>query len=165
MNICGIDQSFTSTGACVISKDGDLIFADKYASDTNDDIYSRAWEIAGWLSEVAKEHNVAFCVLEGLAFASHGDATRNLAGLQFVLYCVLHFIEGHKVEVVVPTVVKKFATGNGRATKEEIIEKLPTDVLEYFKALGVKKTTGLADLADAYFIAKYYQHLKTQEHK
>jgi len=157
MNILGIDQSFTSTGACILDKEGELIFADKYVSDTNDNIYSRAWEIAGWLSETAKEHNVSTCILEGLAFGARGDATRNLAGLQFVLYCVLHFIEGHKLEIVGPGTIKKFATKSGRASKEEMIESLPKHVREYFDALGVKKTTGLADLTDGYYIAKYYQ--------
>lgn len=157
----GIDQSFTSTGVSVLDKEGELIFADKYVSDSNDDIYSRAWEIATWISETAKEHDVSTCILEGLAFGARGDATRNLAGLQFVLYCVLHFMEGHKVEVVVPGTVKKFATGSGKATKEEMIDSLPKHVREYFDALGVKKTTGLADLTDAYFIAKHYKDVKS----
>jgi Holliday junction resolvasome RuvABC endonuclease subunit len=70
-------------------------------------------------------------------------------------------MEGHKVEVVVPGTVKKFATGSGKATKEEMIDSLPKHVREYFDALGVKKTTGLADLTDAYFIAKHYKDVKS----
>jgi len=62
----------------------------------------------------------------------------------------------YPMEIVPPTSVKKFGASYGFAKKEAMIDALPKDVREYFLSLGVKKTTGLSDLADAYFIAKMY---------
>ena len=47
---------------------------------------------------------------------------------------------------------KKLACGKGNADKKILVDNLPTDVREYFDKLGVKKTTGLGDLSDAYWI-------------
>lgn len=157
MKVIAVDQSFSSSGIVVLDEEGDVEFAERYVSDNNDDIFSRAWEISTSIAETRREHKCSVCVVEGLAFGAFGDATRNLAGLQFVIYSVMKFIEGCDVEIVVPGTVKKFATGSGKATKQEMIENLPEHVLDYFKSLGVKKTTGLSDLADAYWIGKYFQ--------
>lgn len=162
MKVIACDQSFASSGIIVLDKEGELEFAECYVSDNNDDIFSRTWEISTHIAETAREHDCRVCVLEGLAYGAFGDATRNLAGLQFVIYCVMKFTEGLDVEIVVPGTVKKFATGSGRAKKQEMIESLPEHVRVYFDAMGVKKSTGLADLTDAYFIGKYFhENMKT----
>ena len=44
-----------------------------------------------------------------------------------------------------------------------MIENLPKCILNEFLELGVKKTTGLADLADAYWIAKTAENLHKED--
>jgi len=57
---------------------------------------------------------------------------------------------------VPPKSAKKFATGNGNASKQDMIVNLPPNVMQRFMEENYKKTTGLADLADSYFIGKYW---------
>ena len=91
---------------------------------------------------------------EGLSFGGMGNATRDLAQLVGAIEneCGKAFSE------VSPKSVKKFATGSGNATKEDMIAALPDKVSSKFKEQGYKKSTGLADLADAYFIGRYHIH-------
>lgn len=50
--------------------------------------------------------------------------------------------------------IKKYATGNGRATKMMMIERLPDVPVRLIRELGVKK---IDDLSDAYWIARMTQ--------
>ena len=52
-----------------------------------------------------------------------------------------------------PNTVKKVATGKGKADKQELYEALPLKPQALFsEKMGLKKTTGLYDLTDAYWI-------------
>jgi Holliday junction resolvasome RuvABC endonuclease subunit len=82
-----------------------------------------------------------------------GNATRDLAGLQFVIINKLRFKGTYSVDIIAPNAVKKLATGNGKAKKQELYEALPESTQKAFDELGVKKTTGRYDLTDAYWIA------------
>lgn len=156
MTILAIDQSYTSCGIVVL--DGDtVIFAERYVSNAQDDMFARATQVAHRIKEVANEYKVEYIALEGLAFSKIGNATRDLAGLQFIIMYVMRFSEGYDVIVIPPNTVKKVATGKGNAKKEELLECLPKNALEEFTSLGVKKTTGLLDLTDAYWIGKAAQ--------
>lgn len=159
MNILAIDQSYTSSGIVVLNGD-DVVFAERFVSDTSIDKFERAWNIADRVILIAKEYNVKTVGLEGLAFAKTGDATRDLAGLQYVIVTKLRFVEGYDVTVISPNTVKKVATGKGNAKKEVLLEHLPKEALKKFQELGVKKTTGLLDLTDAYWIG-----IATQQEK
>jgi Holliday junction resolvasome RuvABC endonuclease subunit len=65
---------------------------------------------------------------------------------------MLRFYHGYNIIIIPPKTVKKIATGNGNASKDDMIEHLPKIVREEFAAIGYKKSTGLKDLADAYWI-------------
>ena len=149
MKILGIDQSYTSCGIVVI-EDGKLIHAEKFVSTKTKDIYSRAWEVACHTSCVALQHNVDAVALEGLAFGGKGNATRDLAGLQFAITIELQIHNGYDCSIIGIGTAKKLACGKGNADKKLLVDSLPPDVRKYFDELGVKKTTGLADLSDAY---------------
>ena len=152
MRILGIDQSYTSSGLVIIA-DGEVELCEKYSSDKSEDSFARAWDISVFIRNVAVTRKVDFVGIEGLAFGMRGDATRDLAGLQF---CIVNLLREQEfaVEVIAPNAVKKFATGNGKAQKQELYEALPLNTQTKFLELGVKKTTGLYDLTDAYWIAK-----------
>ena len=163
----GIDQSFTSTGIVVLDDIGAMIKFATIKSDKQLDAFERAWLISQEISNSYINFYAPEMVgLEGLAFSKFGDATRDLAGLQFTLVnCLRHvhsydeadeeLAPGTSVIIVSPNELKKFATGKGNAKKQQMVDCLPKNVLESFKKQNYKKTTGLYDLADAYWIAKY----------
>ena len=152
MKILGIDQSYTSSGLVVL-KGKKVLHAEKFVSDSSTDKPARAWEIAQHIGKLVDQHRPDVVALEGLAFGMRGDATRDLAGLQFVIVCVLRN-HGKECIIVSPRTVKKIATGNGRADKMELYNHLPKSTQKLFEEMGLKKTTGLLDLTDAYWIAK-----------
>ena len=153
MKILGIDQSYNSSGIIVL-EDDIIIHAERFQSDTDRDRFGQAYQIALRIADVVDTFKPNIVAIEGLAFGMKGNVTRDLGGLQFVIVAHLQEVKKQPVQIVAPLTVKKYATGNGRAKKEEMIENLPESVLNEFTEMGLKKTTGLADLADAYWIAK-----------
>lgn len=152
MKILAVDQSYTCSGIIVLEGDN-ILHAEKLVSDATKDKPARAWFIAEYIGNLVDEHKPDIVALEGLAFGMRGDATRDLAGLQFVIVCVLRN-HGKECIVVSPKTVKKVATGSGKADKMEMYECLPKHAQELFEEMGLKKTTGMLDLTDAYYIAK-----------
>lgn len=155
----GFDQSYTSSGYCVVDESGTVIALGtvKTSIKTDGDIYNRAQLVATGLEAVVKDYNPYQCGIEGLAFGMRGDATRDLAGLQYVI--ITHFRRetnyGDNMVIISPNAVKKFATTSGKAKKEQMVAALPKYVLDLIEEKKYKKTTGLYDVADAYFIAMY----------
>lgn len=54
-----------------------------------------------------------------------------------------------------PNLLKKFATDDGKAKKEAMVAALPQKFLDDISERKFKKSTGLYDIADAYWIARY----------
>lgn len=152
MRIIGIDQSYTSTGFTIFENDIVIDYG-LIRSDPKQDTFDRARQLANDLAALSLVHNPHAIGLEGLAFGMRGDATRNLAGLQYLIIDRLRD-SNNKVFIIAPNSVKKVATGKGNAKKEELYAALPQDVKDKFIKTGAKKTTGLFDLTDAYFIGK-----------
>lgn len=150
----GIDQSYTSCGLCVVNEHGAVLAFDRYKTNADSDTYARALEAALHICEFIAKHAPDRVQLEGLAFGIRGNATRDLAGLLFTIVNVIKLRHpAIKCTIVAPTSVKKRATGSGKSKKKEMIAALPQDVLQKFKEANYKTTTGLADLADSYWIA------------
>lgn len=155
----GIDQSYTSSGYCIVDEAGTVIEIGtvKTSNKTGGDIYTRAQSVAVALEQLVKQYDPHMCGIEGLAFGMRGDATRDLAGLQFVI--ITQFRRetnyGENMVIVSPNAVKKFATSKGKASKQEMVDSLPANVLDLIQEKNYKKSTGLYDVTDAYFIAMY----------
>ncbi len=147
----GIDQSFTCSGV-VVTDGAEILHFETIKTSKTDDIFTRASSIAAALVDIARRWGCTHANIEGLSFGSVGNVTRNLAGLQYVVVTQL-MAAGLTVDVIPPQTVKKFATINGRADKAAMIAALPLNVFQMFSATGYKKSTGLADLADAYYLA------------
>jgi Holliday junction resolvasome RuvABC endonuclease subunit len=157
MKFLGIDQSYSGTGVVLI--EGDMVIGfDKFTSDKTKDIFERCWDVVSQIRQYIKDNNPDCVSIEGLAFGMTGNATRDLAGLQFSIITTAKYIDGVNIDIITPLSLKKFATGNGKAKKDDMMAAIPADILDMFKARGYKKTTGLADLTDAYFLAKFIQH-------
>jgi len=157
----GIDQSFTSCGI-IITVDGEVVDVIKIVSDKSLDIFQRSWNMAQSVGAIAAKYKPDHTAIEGLAFGMRGSATRDLAGLQFLIIAQLRFI--HKidpVDIISPLTLKKFATGSGKAKKEQMVAALPEDIRTLLINKGYKKTTGLTDLTDAYFLAKFAENKYT----
>lgn len=154
----GFDQSYTSSGYCIINEDGGLVElgAIKTNEATHGDIYDRAALVSRSALELCSRYTPAKVGLEGLAFSKFGNATRDLAGLQFVLITQFRASpHGEKISIVSPNLLKKFATEKGNANKQDMVDVLPQHIQEHIASLKFKKSTGLYDIADAYWIAQY----------
>lgn len=130
-----------------------MVHCEKFVTDVNKDKFERAWEVTSRIRELAQQYPPDVIGFEGLAYAKNGNATRDLAGLLFTTVTILRYIDRYNVEVVAPTEVKKTAV-KGNASKDELVEALPDEIRHEFDAIGVKKTTGLRDLSDAYWIGR-----------
>lgn len=154
MKTLGLDQSFTSTGYTIFDEDKSMIsFGLLKIEKTIENIFDRALTIALKVCDIITENDIKQVNIEGLAFGMRGDATRDLAGLQFTIITMIkHKNPQIVVNLISPKSVKKFATGSGKATKQEMMDALPTDIKQQFLDQNYKKTTGLADITDSYFI-------------
>lgn len=153
MKILAIDQSFTSSGI-VLLEDGVMTHAELFTSNDELDTFARVWEVTRHVRHLVEKFAPDLVAMEGLAFSKFGNATRNLAGLQYSLVTCIRYIDGKDVVIIPPNTVKKVATGNGQAKKEQMYDMLPDDTKEFFINMGAKKTKGLYDLSDAYWIGQ-----------
>lgn len=150
MTTMGIDQSFTST-AVYINNGVDNPFT-VLSSSKDDDIYTRALFIAIKVVALATMHNVTKINIEGLAFGGVGNATRDLAGLQMLIVVMLRQA-GFNPSIIPPTTLKKQATTNGRASKEDMHAALPQHIKD--QLCTTLKSKGLYDVVDAYWLAHH----------
>lgn len=150
----GIDQSLTSTGWCVI--DGQLFKFGQITSDKSLPNVKRSCHIADAIKDLAMEYSPDHIVVEGIPFMARSNVTRDLAGLQYLIIDRL-MSHGYTLEynlfIVPPTQLKKFATGGGKASKDDMVDALPLSVKDKVKPIPVNK--GRRDIADAYWLAKY----------
>lgn len=156
--ILGVDQSYTSSGYCVIDESGSVIDIGtiRTKAEVDGDIFDRAALVAKKVIELSDLHDPLRIGMEGLAFAKFGNATRDLAGLQFVLITQLRATKhGSNMEIVSPNLLKKFATDKGNASKDEMAAALPDNVRALIDEKKLKKTTGLYDCTDAYWLAQF----------
>lgn len=153
MIIFGIDQSYTSTGV-VVTNNKKIIYHTLIHTNQNQDMFDRANVLADNICELYTEYQPQLINIEGLAFGIRGNATRNLAGLQYVIICNIRKMQGN-TNIITPKSLKKFATGSGKANKQDMYNALPNDVENYLINTGIKKTKGLYDLVDAYWLSVY----------
>lgn len=152
MKILGIDQSLTSTG-WVLLEDGEVVKYGLITSDKNKSNFQRAIDVADQISWEECCHLPDKIVMEGLPFMSRSNVTRDLAGLQFLVVDRLTKTRRtvEDLGIIPPTKLKKFATGSGKASKEEMYEALPPEVKAKFSS--TLKTKGRYDLTDSYWLA------------
>lgn len=156
MTTIGFDQSYTSSGFCVIDNDGNILDFGTFKSAKATDVYDRAVQVANFLVDKIVQHNATHVNIEGLAFGIRGDATRDLAGLLFTIITTIRQLKKEiKLSIIAPTQLKKFATGSGKSDKNAMIASVPPDILSKFKGANYKKTTGLTDIVDSYYLSTY----------
>lgn len=158
MTKIGIDQSFTNTAYCLFENDvlidfGVIKTVGKSKDGLETDYADRISRITEEIIDIINKNKVEEVSFEGLSMAKNSTTARPLGGLYFHM-----IIEIRKlcipINIIPPKSVKAFAV-KGTAKKIDMIAALPEDIYEKFSKKGYKKTTGLADLADAYFIGKF----------
>jgi Holliday junction resolvasome RuvABC endonuclease subunit len=155
----GIDQSFSSTGTVILDEESNIIDVSIISSPKTVDFFERAWIISQELNNLIYKYKPSHIALEGLAFGGMGNATRQLSGLQYTIINSFRKDPNILIDclIIPPTTVKKFATTKGSSKKEELYNCLPDYAKDRFTEMGLKKTKGLYDCVDAFWISKYLQ--------
>jgi Holliday junction resolvasome RuvABC endonuclease subunit len=173
--IVGIDYSLTSPAICITE---DFIFENsKFFYLTNKKKYlgkmmnniigfehreyntpiERFSQISDWAFEILKDtiHTEQRVYIEGYSFGSKGQAVFQIAENCGILkYRLQEF--GIHYDTVVPSVVKKGATGKGNADKDFMYESFCKDTNTNLKKVFDVEKIGnpISDIVDSYYIAK-----------
>ena len=170
--IIGIDYSLTSPAICV-NHNGKLNFyyltsKKKYIGDMSKNIMGtehkeyktpihRFSQISDWAFDIIKEtfysHQKIF--IEGYSFGSKGRGIFQIAENCGILkYRLQEF--GVDYETLVPSVIKKSATGKGNADKDMMYEAFEKETKINLKKIFDTEKVGnpISDIVDSYFIQK-----------
>lgn len=132
-----------------------------WSPSTTEGELPRFLELTEWVSRVVRETQPQHIILEDYAFSRAGRLTQlgeNGGILKAELYRQHRSIPLH---IVAPTSMKKFATGKGIATKEDVwaaFIKHEPHAESWAKICHPKSekiTSPVADIADSYFLAQY----------
>jgi Holliday junction resolvasome RuvABC endonuclease subunit len=182
MIVVGIDYSLTSPCVCVSR---DRTFSNSFFYYLNDrkTVQGKFHNILGeeheeYLTDQERYENIASWVLtiladfdkkdlviliEDYSFGSKGkvfNLAENCGILKYMLYK-----QGYKFFTVPPTVVKKYATGKGNATKEKMYDAFVAETgvdLHNIISPTTKLGSPTTDVVDAWYIARY-MHQKVEE--
>ena len=181
--IVGIDYSLTSPAVCI--NDGDLTFyyltnKKKLIGQMNENIFG--YEHEEWTDPIKRFKNISnfvFYVLgkhisptigfrsidkifiEGYSYGSKGQGLFQIAENCGILKYRLQEMN-LQYETVVPSVVKKGATGKGNADKDMMYEAFKKETkLDLKKIFDTEKVGNpISDIADSYFIQKVGNELR-----
>lgn len=157
MRVMSIDQSLSCSGVIIWGVESTPLWC-AIKTDNSNDVGQRLYEIVQRISLLIKHYEVDVVVLENLAFGSNSPSVRPLAGLFYAIW--LKCIELNvKFDTVGITQVKRFATNSGKAKKEDMINAFCTNHAAMYDSIlshNFKKSTGLADIVDAFFVGLYY---------
>ena len=171
----GIDYSLTSPAVCL--DNGNLMFfyltnKKKWTGQMSEDIIG--YEHKEWTDPIQRFTYISDFVfdiigslvnpqifIEGYSFGSKGQGLFQIAENCGILkYRLLQ--KGYTYNTVVPSVVKKGATGKGNADKDMMYEAFVKETkLDLKKIFDTEKVVNpLSDIADSYFIQKVgYENL------
>ena len=172
--VCGIDYSITSPAFTIydgsnfntyylVARDSDLVLGRETSETLNPKLYPQ-WDnniqrfsrIASWVcDELMWQMRPSICI-ENYAYAATGrvfDIGENTGILKYKLNkCGMAF------QTVTPQIVKKFATGKGNAKKTDMYDAFVED-----SGLDLGKIKQWSDIADSYWIAKWFYYTSTSD--
>ena len=177
--IIGIDYSLTSPAVCV--NDGKLKFyylttKKKWLGKQSKDIIGyehKEWTdpiqrftyISDFVFDILFTTNNPKIFIEGYSFGSKGQGLFQIAENCGILkYRLLEKNYGYNT--VVPSVVKKGATGKGNADKDKMYEAFVKETNIDLKQIFDTEKVGnpISDIADSYFIQKVgYENFKSKQ--
>lgn len=120
--IVGIDPSLTSTGVAVLTPDGETYLHRIKSTGTREDTWSMRRERIAELTHRITVHvpGGAMVVIEGPAYGAQSGSVHDRAGLWWFVFDRLA-ARGCDIVVATPQQRMKYATGKGRAHKDEVI--------------------------------------------
>lgn len=149
--VVGLDLSLTSTG---MSDGKTTHVVNTYPEEGLESrlnwITRRCISFVNFNSELPGCRRAGLVVIEGAAFGSKGDAVDQLAGLRMLVRVELWRL-GVPFAMVPPTTLKTYTTGNGRATKAQMVASLRAR--HGFDLTPYKISQGKYDMADGYALA------------
>ena len=181
--IVGIDYSLTSPAVCVnIDGDAGLMFyyltnKKKYIGNMSEDVVGyehkeynspiqRFTQISDWVFDIISPLINPKVFIEGYSFGSKGQGLFQIAENCGILKYRLEE-QNIPYSTVVPSVVKKGATGKGNADKEMMYDAFVKETnIDLKKILDTDKVGNpVSDIADSYFIQKvgYENSIKSTE--
>jgi len=176
--IIGIDYSLTSPAICV-STNGGTSFSDcyfyyltskkKYMGKMLENVIGyehkeyngpieRFKNLSDWvlhiLDTLHKKQTNKNIFIEGYSYGSKGQAIFQIAENGGILKYRLQ--KKYNCRTIVPSVIKKFATGKGNADKEKMYEQFTrTQGVDLMKVFDVQKLNNpITDIVDSYYIMR-----------
>ena len=119
----GLDLSLTSTGVAIIHRGVATvrrITSKPTPKATTADTAARLDALVADIIRSIPVSDQTLVAIEGPSFGSTGSAAHVLGGLWWIVRHALR-VEGLDVVVVAPGTVKKYATGNGNAPKDQVL--------------------------------------------
>ena len=147
---------FRSSKKKHIGKFGKNIFG--YEIKEYDTAIERFTNISTWALDIIHKHknDTAKVFIEGYSFGSKGQAVFQIAENCGILKYRLQMSPSMLYDTIVPSVVKKYASGKGNADKQLMYdsfkEHTKKDLLKMFD-MG-KLNNPVTDIIDSYYIAK-----------
>jgi len=158
----GIDQSMVHTGITVLSRN-EILISEGFSTSPDLSFEERILSIKSFLFKIIKEFNIeeTSIAVEGLAF--NRNKTNNSAMLFGLFTIIITELckENYRYSIISPTALKKIATGNGRADKEDMVNEIEIEDIEYLLKLSkikCKTSKKFEDIADSYWLAKAKQY-------
>ena len=185
--IVGIDYSLNSPAICMADDDFDfnkctfhfLTSKKKHIGQFGKNIFGyehkeyntpieRFTNISTWVLDTIHKHksDTAKVFIEGYSFGSKGQAIFQIAENCGILKYRLQLSPSILYDTVVPSVVKKYASGKGNADKQLMYDSFTkhtkVDLIKIFD-MG-KLNNPVTDIVDSYYIAKVgYENSESEE--
>ena len=174
--IVGIDYSLTSPAICISNDRFDLSFTSWHflsnrkkcqgnfihnirgtAHQPYTDPMQRFKQISDWVLHILAELPQPLHIsLEGYAYGAKGQGLFQIAENSGILkYRLLHDLK-YSYNIIVPSVIKKGATGKGNADKDKMYDSFNKETNIDLKQIFDTDKTGnpISDIVDAYYVAK-----------
>lgn len=150
MTVASVDFSLTAPAVAILSDEGDLIATKHWAKQIKHETHvQRIIWLADEITNYIVQFNPTVIAVEEYAFSACGRITSIAEGCG-VLKCRLSAVCGIEPVPVAISTWKKTLTGNGRATKDQVLQA----VNEKFN-LTLTGRKGEQDIADAIGVAYY----------
>jgi Holliday junction resolvasome RuvABC endonuclease subunit len=152
--ILSIDPSLNSLGYCIF-EDGVLYDFGVLAHSKDLDQYIRIHHILEDIEKIIKEEDITQVVIEGLSYNSISISVRVLGAIYFSIL-IICYKYGIEWDEITPLQVKKFATGSGKAKKQDMWKALSENVQQKIEQKYKTVSSGKYDICDAYWIGEMY---------